>query len=50
MSKINLELELVALEDGSEHDIPFFLDEIKEFFEQFGWKVVWTSADDGRED
>jgi len=44
--KINLELELVPIEEGAEHDLPFILNDIKEFFEHFGYKVVWNSVED----
>lgn len=44
--KYTLELELVPAEEGAEHDLPFIINDIKEFFEQFGYKVVWNSVED----
>ena len=45
-NKYTLELELVPIQEGMEHDLPFILEDIKEFFENFGYKVVWNSVED----
>ena len=50
MSKMFLELELVELEDGSAHSFSYIKADIKEFFENFGWKVVSSSADESEDE
>jgi phenylalanyl-tRNA synthetase alpha subunit len=46
MKTVMLELELSALEDGSEHPLEYIMGDLKEFFENFGWKVVSTNQDE----
>ena len=46
MAVIKVELELSSLEDGSEHDFDYFREDLKEFFAQFGWKLLRTSLED----
>jgi len=50
VARILMELELVSMEDGSEHELSYFRDELKEFFEQFGWKLLRTDQDEDEED
>ena len=50
LNKISLELELVPLEEGAEHDLEYFREELKEFFENFGWKITYMSSDEEDED
>lgn len=40
MNKFLFEIEAVAYEDGSAHPIEYFVDNIRELFEQFGYKVL----------
>jgi len=46
VARVFVELELRSLEDGSEHDFSYFRDDLKEFFENFGWKLIKTNYDD----
>jgi len=46
MARVLVELELRSMEDGSEHDFSYFHQELKELFENFGWKLLKTSYDD----
>lgn len=41
--KLNIEIELVPIAEGMEHPIGYFEDEIATLFEQFGYKIVWSS-------
>ena len=43
---VMVELELVELEQGSEHPFDYFRGDMEEFFEQFGWKLVNASFDE----
>jgi hypothetical protein len=49
MAKLLLELELTSLEDGSEHDLKYFYEDLKEFFENFGWKLIKSSYEEGED-
>ena len=43
---VRLELELVPLADEMEHPFSYFKEELEEFFEQFGWKVLKTNIEE----
>lgn len=45
MNKITMELELVPIAEGMEHDPSYFKEELKEFFAQFGWNITYSSVD-----
>ena len=50
MSKLYLEIDAVELEDGSAHPFEYFKADLKEFMENFGWKVVSVNGDVEDED
>lgn len=37
---ITLEIDIEPIDDEMEHPLYTFKDELKEFFEQWGWRVV----------
>jgi hypothetical protein len=49
VNKITMELELVPIAEGMEHDPKYFKEELKEFFEQFGWKITYSSVEEDEE-
>lgn len=43
---ITIELRLKEIAEEMPSDPSYFIEEIKEFFEQYGWLVVWNSVED----
>jgi len=47
MQTVILEIEIAPMQDELTTPLDYFQDDLKEFFEQFGWKIV---AIDGEEE
>lgn len=40
---LTIEIELKPIAEGMEHDLSYINEDVKAFFEQFGWRVLWSS-------
>ena len=47
---MKLELKIRPIDDGVEHPLSYFMDDLKEFFENYGWKMTWNSYEDEDEE
>lgn len=46
MATVLLEIEIVPIADEMEADLEYFQEDLREFFEHFGWKVLKINGEE----